>query len=212
MHAPTHDIMNDGSSGPSSRRTAIIGGVAMLHIVIVYALISGMAGQIAKYIPQEITTRFLDDKTKTADVPPPPKPALVQPHETVDTIPPPVIAVANDQPPPITLQQTPSNTVPPAQPDTGATGVSSTHSTPPYPALARMAAHQGTVTLQLVISAQGDVAAASVLQSSGFPELDQAAVAWVQAHWKYKPALQNGQAVPSRAQAAVKFDLRQAGR
>ncbi len=86
MHAPTHDIMNDGSSGPSSRRTAIIGGVAMLHIVIVYALISGMAGQIAKYIPQEITTRFLDDKTKTADVPPPPKPALVQPHETVDTI------------------------------------------------------------------------------------------------------------------------------
>jgi len=32
------------------------------------------------------------------------------------------------------------------------------------------------------------------------------------AHWKYKPALQNGQPVPSQAQAAVKFDLRQAGR
>ncbi|MEI9991744.1 MAG: energy transducer TonB [Rhizomicrobium sp.] len=188
----------------------IIGSVAMLHVVIVYALVSGMAGQTVKYISHELTTRVLDDKTKIADAPPPPKPALVRPHETVDTIPPPVIAVANDQPPPITLPQTPASNVPPAQPDTDASGVSSTHSTPPYPALARMAAHQGTVTLQLVVSAQGDVASATVLQSSGFPELDQAAVTWVMAHWKYKPAIQNGAPVPSQAQAAVKFDLRRA--
>ncbi|MEJ0028510.1 MAG: TonB family protein [Rhizomicrobium sp.] len=210
MHALTHDIISGDPSGPSSRRTMIIGSVAMLHVVIVYALVSGMAGQTVKYISHEITARVVDDKTKTADAPPPPKPVLVQPHETVDTIPPPVIAVANDQPPPITLPQTPANNAPPAQPDTGASGVSSTHSTPPYPAVARLAAHQGTVTLQLVISAQGDVASASVIRSSGFPELDQAAVAWVQAHWKYKPAMQNGAPVPSQAQAAVKFDLKQA--
>jgi len=206
MHAPTHEILS--GTGPSSRRTMIIGSVAMLHVLIVYALISGMAGQIAKYVPNDIVARIIDDKTKTADVPPPPTPALVQP--AVDTVVKPVIDVQSDQPPSITLQPAQPNNTPSAQPDTGAAGVSSTHSTPPYPALARLAVHQGTVLLTIVVTAQGDVASASVIQSSGFPELDQAAVEWVQAHWKYKPAMQNGQPVPSQTQAAVKFDLRQA--
>jgi outer membrane biosynthesis protein TonB len=50
------------------------------------------------------------------------------------------------------------------------------------------------------------------LQSSGFPELDQAAVAWVVSHWKYKPAVQGGVTVTSQSQAAVRFDLKQANR
>lgn len=210
MHAPTHAILDPGSTA-NSRRTMIIGSVAMLHVLIVYALISGMAAKIARYIPPELTTRFIADNTKTTDVPPP-KPTLVQPHETVDTVTPPVIDVATNQPSPINLQAMPTDSAPPAQPDTGATGVSNTHSTPPYPALARMAAHQGTVLLAIVVSSEGNVASANVVQSSGFPELDQAAVSWVIAHWKYKPALQNGQPVPSQTQAAVKFDLRQASR
>ncbi len=110
------------------------------------------------------------------------------------------------------VRQTATDATPAVLPDTGASGISSTHSIPPYPALARVASHQGTVLLQIVVSADGSVASASVLQSSGFPELDQAAMAWVTAHWKYKPATQNGQAVPAQVQAAVKFDLRQASR
>ena len=66
------------------------------------------------------------------------------------------------------------------------------------------------MTLQMVISAQGTVTSATVLQSSGFADLDQAAVAWVQQHWRYKPAMQNGTAVPSQAQAAVIFALKNA--
>ena len=50
----------------------------------------------------------------------------------------------------------------------------------------------------------------AVLNHEGYAELDAAAVSWVQAHWKYKPAFQNGIAVTSQAQAAVKFDLRTA--
>jgi len=53
---------------------------------------------------------------------------------------------------------------------------------------------------------------ASVTQSSGFPALDESAVAWVMAHWKYKPAIRGGVPVTSQTQAAVKFDLKLAHR
>ena len=188
----------------------IIGTVAMLHVLIVYALVSGMAQKIMQVIPRDIQVSVLPQNTDTKNVPPP-KPTLQQPTPTQDTVPTPVINVASDTAPPITVQPTPPQ--PPQtnpQPDTGATGLAYTHTTPPYPEMARKLAEQGTVTLQMVISAQGQVTQATVVQSSGYPELDQAAIAWVQQHWRYKPALQNGQAVPSQAQAAVKFDLKTA--
>jgi len=210
MQEPTHTLLSTANTTASARRTMIIGTVVMLHGLIVYALISGMAGKIAKYVPPELVAHFDTAPTKTAVVPPPP--VLAHPQPQIADVPTPVINTVPDQPSPIVVQPAPTNTAPPAQPDTGAAGISSTHSTPPYPALARVAAHQGTAVLQIVISAEGNVASANVIQSSGFPELDQAAVTWVVAHWKYKPALQNGQPVPSQAQAAVKFDLRQASR
>jgi protein TonB len=189
----------------------IIGTVAMLHVLIVYALVSGMAQKIMQVIPPSLQVAVLPENIDTKNVPPPPKPPLAQPTPTQDTVPTPVINVATDTPSPINVQPTPpqqpANTAPA---DASATGLAYTHTTPPYPEMARKLAEQGTVTLQMVISAQGEVTSATVLQSSGVPELDQAAVAWVQQHWRYKPALQNGAAVPSQAQAAVKFDLKTA--
>jgi outer membrane biosynthesis protein TonB len=49
-----------------------------------------------------------------------------------------------------------------------------------------------------------------VIQSSGYPDLDAAAAVWVQAHWRYNPAVQGGVPVPSQTRAAVKFDIRRA--
>ena len=127
------------------------------------------------------------------------------------TTPPPDVVI--DQP--VTLQpQLPpvvNNplTQPPA-PDTSASGVMSTHTTPPYPELDRRMGNQGTVKLRLSISAQGAVTAADVIQSSGFPSLDQAAVSWVIGHWKYKPAVQAGAAVASSTVAAVVFNIKNA--
>ena len=69
---------------------------------------------------------------------------------------------------------------------------------------------EGKVLLHLTISAEGNVAGASVTQSSGFADLDQSAVAWVLAHWKYKPAIRGGVAVASATDAAVVFSLKNA--
>ncbi len=211
MQTPTHAILSRQSSGMTSRRTAIVGGVALLHVVVVYAIVTGMAGAVISAVPNIIEARIIEPSAPPKTDLVPPKPIL----KTVDmptapTVPPPVIAIASDQPPSINVQPTLNNT--PPSPDTAASSIGNTHSTPPYPGEARAAGHEGTVVLALTISPTGDIVAASVFQSSGFPELDQSAVAWVTGHWKYKPAIQGGVAVTSQAQAAVKFDLRQATR
>ena len=95
-------------------------------------------------------------------------------------------------------------------PDTYASGVSNTHTIPAYPPLARRLGEQGGVRLSLTISASGDVTGASVVQSSGYPDLDQTAVEWVMSHWRYKPATHGGVAVPSQTLANVVFNLQNA--
>jgi protein TonB len=187
----------------------IIGAVGMIHVLAIYALINGMATKALK----QIETVIQVERVQTVDPPrvtAPPTPKINQPSQpVVDPI---VPHIDVETPPPVNATPlTPPtgpviNTTPPL--DSAAAGVMNTHTIPPYPTEARALSHQGTVVLSMSVSASGDVVNASVAQSSGYPELDQAAVAWVMAHWKYKPALQAGQPMPSQTQAAVKFDLK----
>jgi protein TonB len=193
----------------SPRRAATIGGVGLLHVAAIYALMSGMTGEIIKAVPGDIAVRFLDSSAPVKPQTPPPQPIMA--HPTVDTTPTvrmPDIVIADQGGQSIHTTVAPPHT--PAASDTAARGVASTHTTPPYPVAARTLSHQGTVVLQLTVSPQGDVVAASVVQSSDFAELDSEAVAWVEAHWKYKPAIEGGMPVTSQTQAAVKFNLKQA--
>lgn len=96
-------------------------------------------------------------------------------------------------------------------PDTGTVGITGTHSSPPYPLLDRRLGHEGTVMLKLVIAPDGAVVDAQVAKSSGYPGLDEAAVSWVVAHWRYHAATHQGAAIPSQATAAVMFSLRISG-
>jgi len=214
MLKPRHEILSAQANGMSPRRAGIIGGVALLHVGAVYVLITGMAGDIMKAIPPDITViDIADTQTPPKPVTMPTPPKLLQPTTpTEPTIAPPDIQVAPDPAATsINVAMTPTNPSPPS-PDTVASGLTNTHSTPPYPVAARTAGHQGIVTLQITVGPNGDVASATVAQSSGFPELDQAAVEWVTNHWKYRPAVQGGVTVTSTTRAAVKFDLQQARR
>ena len=193
-------------SGVTPRRAVTIGGVALLHLAAVYALVSGMTPEILRLVPPDITFERIEPTTPPKPTVAPRLPPLAQPtlNPTANVVPP-IINIENSDRTPITVTTT-SHPQPPA--DSGASGVSGTHSTPPYPLEARTLSHQGTALLQLTISPKGDVVAANIVQSSGYAELDSAAVSWVLAHWKYKPAIQGGVAVTSQAQAAVKFDLK----
>jgi protein TonB len=118
---------------------------------------------------------------------------------------------------PITLPQPPPQPKPPEQIATiekpppitfsPARALFATHTTPDYPPLSRRLGEQGTLRLKLSITPQGAVADAMVVNSSGHPRLDEAAVDWVKTHWRYQPAMRGPTAVPSTADAVVTFKL-----
>ena len=76
---------------------------------------------------------------------------------------------------------------------------------PVYPPLARAARSEGTVILEAVIDASGQVESVRVLR--GVPLLDQSAVTAVQ-QWQFTPARLNGQAVPVVMTVTVTFTLK----
>jgi periplasmic protein TonB len=195
---------------PTSTRYTGIAFAALINGVAVWAILNGLNLHPNPPPPPDTTIRVLTPDTPP--VPPMKQPAvkmIIPTMPSTPTVPPPIIPVQQptDQPPiTVTTQQQPL--VPPI-PDSAASGMTDTHTTPPYPAGARNLSQQGTVTLALSIDATGAVTNAQVKNSSGYSDLDQTAVDWVIAHWRYKPAIQNGQPVASTSMAAVKFDLRQ---
>jgi len=185
-----------------------IGLTLALNGVLLWALANGLATKITTYVPAVLETKVIDTpQAQPKPVTPPLAPQIEKVLPTEQT-PEPVIQIAPDTTAQ-TIQVQPQQQVP-VQADASASGMTNTHTTPPYPAVARRLGQQGTVILAITVAADGSVSAAQVATSSGVPELDQAALSWVKAHWRYKPAMQGGVAVPSTTQAAVKFDLKQA--
>lgn len=77
---------------------------------------------------------------------------------------------------------------------------------PLYPLEARRARQEGTVILDVQVSADGIPLSVSLAHSSGFPSLDRAAVAAARA-WRFEPAQTAGVAIRSRVQVPVRFQL-----
>jgi protein TonB len=200
-------------SAPQSRwtteRIVGVGFVGLLHVVAVYAIMTGLAQKIVKAVQPDLIVTMEPVKEQQQEKIVPPKLPDLPSTPQDQAVTPPDIVIANDTPAQISLP--PTQPTAPSTPDAVASSISSTHTTPPYPGMARKLGEQGTVKLRLTISAQGVVTAADVVQSSGFADLDQTAVGWVMSHWKYKPAVQGGVAVASTTMAAVVFNLRTAG-
>jgi protein TonB len=76
---------------------------------------------------------------------------------------------------------------------------------PRYPYRARVRGEAGKVTISLRVTRQGDVESAVVKTSSGFPALDESALATARKA-RFKPAEQDGQAVA--ADMDLQFDFR----
>jgi periplasmic protein TonB len=192
--------------GTGWRRYAGLGLALLLNGVLIWALTNALGVKLSVYTPPVLETKVIDlPQTRPRQEVPLPQPQLEKVIPT-EQVPEPVIQVAP--------QVAPTIQVPPQQPvqaaDASAAGLINTHTTPPYPPVARRLGQEGRVVLSITIGSDGSVVAAQVASSSGFPELDQAALNWVKAHWRYTPAMQGGVAVPSTTQAAVKFDLKQA--
>ena len=203
------------SSEISARRYVGVVAVGSLHVAVIYVLLTAL-----NIIPSPIPTPAIQwlppqhtPQTKPADPPIPTPTKFIHPvapipqQPTFDTAEPKQSLLPPQNP--TGEQGTPDHVVPPAGPTSPAQGIASTHTIPRYPMFAVRLAHEGSVRLKLTIDEQGSVVAAELQSSSGHSELDDAAIAWVKAHWRYTPAMQSGKAVPSNTSVVVTFRLDQ---
>jgi protein TonB len=157
---------------------------------------------------------------------PPPAPAT-PPAEAPPTPPQPEHAAAAPAPPPVPTAPPPAPARPPQKPawQTSATlgdgivgaaellgtrlrpAVGNQGNIPPgYPHTSAALGEQGLVVVRMTIGADGLVSAVDLLQTSGYPRLDEAALAAI-AKWRFTPAVVNGAPVESRQILPVRFQL-----
>jgi protein TonB len=207
MQIQTADMRGAVNNASPQKRVLSLAMVGGIHVAVIWAIIVGLY-QHGSIIPSG-PIKIVDVKPKV-DPPQPPKTDItktfVDPH--LATAVPPDFTIDTDSTNTITVARVeshpPTITVSPVQ------GIAGTHTIPPYPASAIRGGIQGTVTLRLEVGSDGGIESAAIAESSGSAVLDDAAVAWVKSHWRYRPATQNGTAVASTTLAAVTFNLKNA--
>jgi protein TonB len=195
-------------SGRALPRVTSLAVVAIVHILAIGAFVVALHPKIViSEPPGDIHARMID-VFNPRPAPPPSDPTM-HPVKTVDV---PVPNLPQDTPAehdtPVAPGPGPQSAVPAAgDPFVAARAILATHSIPDYPPMAVRLNETGNVLLVLSIDETGTVVNASVVRSSGHDDLDEAAIAWVKAHWRYAPATRGGVAVASSANALVTFRL-----
>jgi protein TonB len=202
-------------TSPQQRLFGLAFAVTM-EAAIVYALLVTLGYVEAPSVRPPMTVVNVAPVENQPDLPLPPpqtfEPPVVEPITPVITLtyepPPPITAIS--VPPPLPVPTVPPRVVPPPTPPvvfTPAGAIAASHTIPEYPFISRRLREQGTLRLKLTIDEKGTVTGASVVNSSGFQRLDEAAVNRVKSHWRYTPAMQGTKPVSSMADAIVEFRL-----
>jgi protein TonB len=187
----------------SGNRVIAIILVALIHIVAIYAMVTGLASEAYRKALEHVTTVNVNE-------PPPPPPKTPPPPPPPNAPPPPVAP-----PPPISIAVAPPviQTVPNIQPPAPPVPVAVPAPPPPpapskargasplnqsrwaaqisdnYPARAANEGVEGTVTVSGTVTPDGRAGTCSVSGSSGSRDLDSAACAGMQRYARFNPAL-----------------------
>lgn len=145
--------------------------------------------------------------------PPPPEPKPAPKPKPLPKAPPSERAVKAPEPPPPPPVETPAEPkaveaepkpAPVVMPNAEASELN--NPAPSYPAISRRLGEQGTVTLEILVMANGNVGDIKVKKSTGFKRLDDAAVKTIR-RWKFHPATQAGIAIDYRYEIDFEFSL-----
>lgn len=74
-----------------------------------------------------------------------------------------------------------------------------------YPESLKASKVEGTTLVQFLVGKDGEVSNVSVVQSSGYPEMDEEAVRVVESFPNWKPAAKNGEVIAIKTQLPVRF-------
>jgi protein TonB len=195
----------------SSRQIAGIAFVALLHAVIIYALVSGLGEQAVQVLRQPLEAKIIQEVKPPPEAPPPPPPVLIKPPPPY--IPPPLVQIAQPPPPPVIVAVThakpvapPPRVVPAAPVVARAAGLDpdQTCAPPQYPEEAADMEETGRTVLQFLIDANGNVVKAIIASSSGHGLLDDTAERAL-AQCKFKPAI-GSDGKPQESWATIPYD------
>jgi len=180
--------------------------VAIIHIALGYALITGLAYDAVKKVVERVTTVDVSEPPPPPDEPPPPPPEQAAPPPPVAPPPPISISVA---PPPIQTVQTIPPKAPPAVIIPPPAPVAAPPPPPPpkranpvpkgnpgrwvsnddYPSRAIREEAQGTVRFMLTVGPDGRASDCSVTGSSGNSDLDATACRLLKQRARFDPKL-----------------------
>lgn len=202
-----------------------LGLVVVLHLLLFWAISSGLARAVVKKIQGPVEAVLLEDTKPDIPPPPPPPPppknlpppppAYVPPVEVPVAAPAPVNAIAAvtaaPQPaapvtPVATAPAAPAAPAPVAAPVRVAAVVNSANcEKPDYPSASRRLEEEGTVSLRFLVGVDGKVIQAEIEKSSGYKRLDEAARAGL-SRCAFKPATVDGK--PEQGWASMKYTWR----
>jgi protein TonB len=197
----------------SGTRGAALIAVIILHVGIVWAFYTGLAGKlIQKVIPPVEIAQI--DKPKDIDKPPPPPPKLeeikpfVPPPEFVDILAPQVETTAITQ---TTQKLAPAPVVqaPPPRPGT-APKMDPKHplhiGEEYYPDASKRANEEGRCIVTVTVAVDGRITSESIQTSSGFPRLDEACLKGVHGQ-RLLPATEDGKPIEKTVALPIVWKL-----
>ena len=207
MERPSHILFTRHSS---LSRAPLVGLAIGLQFVGFWLFTAGLVSHITKFLPPPPIDVRVDPNEVPRTAPPP-----LPPMQRVD-VPKAPLPVIESAPGPsqntitATTSTVPQTTTRSASTgmDRAAVGITATHTVPPYPVVERRLGIEGTVTLRLTVGTEGQVTAAEVVTSAGREALDQAARAWIIGHWRYRPALKDGNPAVTQLLASVTYSLK----
>lgn len=177
--------------------------VALIHIALGYALVTGLAYSAAKKLVERVTTVDIKEEVKKEEEPPPPPkkadvppPPIVAPPPKVNLAPPAQIETVTTPPPPAPVVLVPAPAAPPPPaPSQARRAIPKGQAgwarriQDNYPSSALRAEKEGRVGVRVTVGPDGRVSDCSVTSSSGTPDLDAAACDGMQRYARFDPAL-----------------------
>jgi periplasmic protein TonB len=197
----------------SGRRGAALIAVLILHVGIVWAFYTGLAGKLVQTIIPPVEIAQID-KPKDIDKPPPPPPKLeeikpyVPPPEFVDIQAPQVETTAITQvtrtvaPPPAPVVAAPRPGTPARMDPKHPLKIGDEW----YPDASRRANEEGRCVVLITVSADGRISNESIQTSAGYPRLDEACLKAVHGQ-RMMPATEDGKPVEKQTLLPISWKL-----
>lgn len=207
----------------SSRMVAII-VVALLHAVLGYAFVTGLAYNVVKKAAEDLNVFDVQDEPPPPEEEPPPPPPEKQIEPPPVVAPPPIVqtnvapppqVIAQPNPPPVYVPTPTPAPPPPPPPEPTVSKAAGAKGNPAlwitdadYPPSALRAEAEGTTAISWEINEQGRVENCVVTSSSGHEDLDRAACRAMERRGRYRPALdQNGNPIRSKSSRRIRWQM-----